>query len=58
MKATFQIPDELYREVTTPLSVDWRNFKAPLAHLIPENGIDHSMEAMRDNIVKNCNEPS
>ncbi|MES2657087.1 MAG: hypothetical protein V4689_00645 [Verrucomicrobiota bacterium] len=88
MKATFQIPDELYREVkaetaregrtlrevtislfeqwlrdrkrtvTPSLSVDWRNFKAPLAHLVPENESDHSMEAMRENIVKNWNEPS
>lgn len=88
MKATFQIPDELYREVkaetaregrtlrdvtislfeqwlrdrkrtaTSPLPVDWRNFKAPLAHLVPENESDHSMEAMRENIVKNWNEPS
>ncbi|MEO5715915.1 MAG: hypothetical protein ABIT37_20715 [Luteolibacter sp.] len=88
MKATFQIPDELYREVKVetaregrtlrdltislfeqwlrdrklvvppPLSVDWRNFKAPLAHLVPENAIDHSIESMRGNIVKNWNEPS
>ncbi len=88
IKATFQIPDELYREVkaetaregrtlrdvtislfeqwlrdrkrmvTPSLSVDWRNFKAPLAHLLPQNGIDHSMEAMRENIAKNWNEPS
>jgi hypothetical protein len=88
MKATFQIPDELYREVkaetaregrtlrdvtislfeqwlrdrkhavTPSLSVDWRNFNAPLAHLVPENESDHSMEAMRENIVKNWNEPS
>lgn len=87
MKATFQIPDELYREVKAetaregrtlrdvtislfeqwlrdrkqpvkpPLSVDWRNFKAPLAHLVPENVSDHSMEAIRENIVKNWNEP-
>jgi len=88
MKATFQIPDELYREVkaetaregrtlrdvtisffeqwlrdrkrmvTPSLPVDWRNFKAPLAHLVLEKGINHSMEAMRGNIVKNWNEPS
>ena len=74
MKATFQIPDELYHDVTislfeqwlrdrkrtvTPyLSVDWRDFKAPLAHLVSENVIDHSMEAMRENIVKHWNEPT
>ena len=88
MKATFQIPDELYREVKaetaregrtlrdvtislfeqwlrdrkrtlkSPLSVDWRNFNAPLAHLVPKNEGDHSMEAMRENIVKNWDEPS
>lgn len=88
MKATFQIPDELYREVkaetaregrtlrdvtiglfeqwlrerkpllkTTP-AVDWRNFKSPLAHLVPADEGDHSVEAMRQNIVKNWNEPS
>ena len=88
MKATFQIPDELYREVKAetaregrilrdvtislfeqwlrdrkstvkpPLPVDWRNFQAPLAHLIPANVSDHSMAAMRENIVKNWNEPT
>ena len=88
MKATFQIPDELYREVkaettregrtlrdvtislfeqwlrdrkrtvTPSLSVDWRNFQAPLAHLVSENVSDHSMEAMRENIVKHWNEPT
>lgn len=87
MKATFQIPDELYREVKAETaragrtlrdvtislfeqwlrdrkrpvapspSVDWRNFKAPLAHLVPENVSDHSMETMRENILKNWNEP-
>lgn len=88
MKATFQIPDELYREVkaetaragrtmrdvtislfeqwlrdrkrtvTPSVPVDWRNFKAPLAHLVPEEVSDHSMETMRENIVKNWNEPT
>jgi hypothetical protein len=88
MKATFQIPDDLYREVKAetaregrtlrdvtislfgnwlrdrkrtvnpPRSVDWRKFKAPLAHLVPENESDHSMEAMRENIARNWNEPS
>jgi hypothetical protein len=88
MKATFQIPDELYREVkaetaregltlrevtislfeqwlrdrkrtvTPSLKVDWRNFKAPLAHLVPANVSDHSMETMRANILNNWNEPT
>ncbi len=88
MKATFQIPDELYREVkaetaregrtlrdvtislfeqwlrdrkrtvTPSQPVDWRNFKASLAHLVPKNVSDDSMEAMRKNIVKNWDEPS
>ncbi len=88
MKATFQIPDELYREVkaetaregrtlrdvtislfeqwlrerkpATKVSpaVDWRNFKAPLAHLVPENVTDHSSESIRKSIVENWNEPS
>ena len=88
MKATFQIPDELYREVKAETAregrtlrdvtislfeqwlrerkgrakpvpaVDWRNFQAPLAHLVPENVNDHSMDGMRENIVKNWNEPS
>ncbi len=88
MKATFQIPDELYREVKAETAregrtlrdvtislfeqwlrdrkltaipsqpVDWRNFRAPLAHLVPENEGDHSLEAMRENIVKNWDEPS
>ena len=88
MSATFQIPDELYREVkaetaregrtlrdvtislfeqwlrdrkrtvTPSLSVDWRDFKAPLAHLVSENVSDHSMEAMRENIVKHWNDPT
>jgi hypothetical protein len=88
MKATFQIPDELYREVKAETaregrtlrdvtislfeqwlrerksrpqpvpSVDWRNFRAPLAHLVPENVSDHSMETVRENIAKNWNEPS
>lgn len=88
MKATFQIPDELYREVkaetaregrtlrevtislfeqwlrerkgkvTLPPSVDWRHFKAPLAHLVPGSVSDHSMETMRERIVDNWNEPA
>ncbi|MES2922811.1 MAG: hypothetical protein V4819_14755 [Verrucomicrobiota bacterium] len=88
MKATFQIPDELYREVKAETAregrtlrevtislfeqwlrerkgpvgrvpaVDWRNFQAPLAHLVPEGETDHSMDAMRENIVKRWNEPS
>ena len=88
MKATFQIPDELYREVkaetaregrtlrevtislfeqwlrerkgkVSPVpSVDWRHFKAPLAHLVPGNMRDHSIETMREQIVDNWNEPA
>ena len=88
MKATFQIPDELYREVKAETAregrtlrdvtislfeqwlrerkghanpvpaVDWLNFKAPLTHLMPKNVKDHSMDGMRENIVKNWNEPS
>jgi hypothetical protein len=88
IKANFQIPGELYREVkaaaaregltlrevaiglfeqwlrdrksaVTPLpSLDWRNFKAPLAHLVSAGEINHSMETMREHIVENWNEPS
>jgi len=87
MKATFQLPDELYREVKAatardgrtvrevtislferwlrernqpdkPASaVDWRNFKAPLAHLVPAAVTDHSMTTIRENIARHWNEP-
>lgn len=57
MKAKFKIPDEFHRDVRIGTgTVDWRNFKAPLAHLVPENVIDHSMDAMRESIVTNWND--
>jgi hypothetical protein len=57
MKATFENPDELHREVIAgTATVDWRNFKSPLAHLVPENAADHSMDAMWDSIVTTWND--
>lgn len=86
MKATFQIPDELYREVKaqtardgrtlrdvaiqlfeqwlrtkqqqapTVIAVDWQNFQAPLAHLVPSSVTDHSTAAMRESVTNNWNE--
>ncbi len=88
MKATFQIPDDLYREVKAEtardgrtvrevvislfeqwlrqkkqpaphsISIDWKNFQAPLSHLIPGPMTDHSTEAMRRSITAKWNEPS
>jgi hypothetical protein len=87
MKATIELPDDLYREVkaesaregltvrevtirlfgqwlderkspATPApSVNWRKFRAPLAHLLPKNRPDHSLSAVRKSIVKHWNEP-
>ncbi len=86
MKATFQIPDALYREVkaetaregrtvrevtirlfeqwlrqkkqpppySTP--VDWHGFQSPLAHLVPEDVIDHGTAAIRESISRKWNE--
>jgi hypothetical protein len=88
MKATFQIPDELYREVKAETaregktlrevaiglfeqwlrqkkqssnpttSVDWLSFHPPLAKLVPADPTDHGMEAMRETISHQWNEPS
>lgn len=86
MKATFEIPDEFYREVkagtaregrtvrdvtitlfqqwlreklqipATATPVDWLRFQAPLSHLVPEQGGDHSTDAMRDSVAKHWGE--
>ena len=86
MKVTFQIPDDLYRELKTetaregltmrevtislfeqwlrqkkqiaPIApaVDWLNFPAPLAHLVPEVPADHDTAAMRKSITQHWNE--
>ena len=86
MKATFQLPDELYREVKATAAmegrtlrdltiglfeqwlrdkkrtvaprpvVDWRNYKAPLAHLVSPDITDHSMEGIRKSITDRWNE--
>ena len=87
MKATFDLPDTLYREVkartaqegrtvrevvlslfeqwldkgksagaSTP-QVDWRNQRAPLAHLVAGTPADHSMESIRKSIAENWDEP-
>ncbi len=33
-------------------SIDWKNFQAPLSHLIPDEMTDHSTEAMRKSITE------
>ena len=87
MKATFDLPEQLYREVkaktanegrtvrevvvtlfqqwleaertsgaSTP-RVDWRQQVAPLAHLVAEEAVDHSLTTVRESITRNWDEP-
>lgn len=88
MKATFQIPDQLYREVKAETaregrtvrevviglfeqwlrqrrepsagasSVDWHAFQPPLAKLVPPDVTEHDIDAMRDGIAREWNEPT
>ena len=73
MKATFQIPDDLYREVKAETARDgltvrevaislfeqWlRQKKQPLPHLVPTEMTDHSKEAMQKSITSHWNEPA
>lgn len=87
MKATFDLPERLYREVKARTAqegltvrevvvslfeqwldegkapgasiprVDWRKRRAPLAQLTKGTRASHSMEAVRQSIVENWDEP-
>ncbi len=87
MKATFDLPEQLCREVkartasegrtvrevvvalfrqwleagkspggSTP-RVDWKTHRPPLAHLVSDEPSDQSMEAVRESITRNWDEP-